>query len=183
LGPLPDDLRGGSGRELNLLLDRSRDWLRQARSPWALDASSAQRLRSDGRNAPASQVDVVARAPIAAITGMQSPFHNQRSIVALLASDDGDYKLLRQTLTDPSKLNDYVRGSVSLIRSSGVSSHYVGDTYFVGRLPWWMLLWVQLSYHPVLLALGAVLSIVVLGVVAWRLLAWVARRRLAEGKQ
>jgi hypothetical protein len=46
-----------------------------------------------------------------------------------------------------------------------------------------MLLWVKLSYHPVLLALGAVLSIILLGVVAWRLLAWVARRRLLEGKQ
>jgi len=28
-----------------------------------------------------------------------------------------------------------------------------------------------------------VLSIILLGVVAWRLLAWVARRRLDEGKQ
>ncbi|MNG08402.1 Cyclic di-GMP-binding protein precursor [compost metagenome] len=126
---------------------------------------------------------MIARAPIAAITGMQSPFHSQRSIVALLASDDADYTLLRQALTDPGKLNEHIRGSVSLIRSSGVSSHYVGDTYFVGRLPWWMLLWVKLSYHPVLLALGAVLSIVLLGVVAWRLLAWVARRRLLEGKE
>lgn len=183
LGPLPDDLRNGNGRELNLLLDRSRDWLRQARSPWPLDASSVQRLREDLRNKPASQVEVIARAPIAAITGMQSPFHSQRSIVALLASDDADYTLLRQALTDPGKLNEHIRGSVSLIRSSGVSSHYVGDTYFVGRLPWWMLLWVKLSYHPVLLALGAVLSIVLLGVVAWRLLAWVARRRLLEGKE
>ncbi|WP_394559518.1 cellulose biosynthesis cyclic di-GMP-binding regulatory protein BcsB [Aquipseudomonas alcaligenes] len=178
LGPLPDALR--SGRELNLLRASSGDWLRQARSPWPLDTSSSQRLREGDRSVPVSQVDVLARAPIAAITGMQSPFHDQRSIVALLATDAGDYQLLREALTDPGKLNDHINGSVSLIRSSGVSSHYVGDTYFVGNLPWWMMLWVQLSYHPVLLALGAVLSILLLGIVVWRLLAWVARRRLGE---
>ncbi|MGL4315104.1 MAG: cellulose biosynthesis cyclic di-GMP-binding regulatory protein BcsB [Pseudomonas sp.] len=179
LGPLPDDLR--SGRDLNLLLGRSRDWLRQARSPWLAEMPSAQRLREGFRSVPVSQVDVVARAPIAAITGLQSPFHPQRSIVALLASDHADYTLLRQALTDQGKLNDHMRGSVSLIRSSGVSSHFVGDTYFVGELPWWMRLWVLLSFHPVLLALGVVLSILLLGIVAWRLLAWVARRRLGEG--
>ncbi|MFZ5960798.1 cellulose biosynthesis cyclic di-GMP-binding regulatory protein BcsB [Pseudomonas knackmussii] len=176
LGPLPDDLR--SGRELNLLLGRSGDWLRQARSPWPADVPSSQRLRESGRSVPVSQVEVQARAPIAAITGLQSPFHGQRSIVALLASDDADYKLLRATLTDQGRLNDFVYGSVSLIRSSGVSSHYVGDTYYIGHLPWWMLLWFHLSHYPVLLAFGAALSMLLLGIVAWRLLAWVARRRL-----
>lgn len=176
LGPLPEELR--DGRQLNLLLSRSSDWLRQARSPWSTNVPSSQRLREGGRSEPVSQVNVTARAPIAAITGLQSPFHGQRSIVALLASDDGDYQLLRNTLTDPGRLNDYVFGSVSLIRSSGVSSHYVGDTYYVGHLPWWMLLWFHLSHHPVLLALGAVLSMLLLGIVIWRLLAWVARRRL-----
>lgn len=176
LGPLPDDLR--SGGDLNLLLDRSSDWLRQARSPWRADASSAQRLRERELLTPVSQVDVTARAPIAAIVGLQSPFHGQRSIVALLASDTADYQLLRETLTDIGKLDNHVYGSVSLIRSSGVSSSYVGDTYFVGYLPWWMLMWFHLSHHPVLLAFGAVLSILLLGVVTWRLLAWVARRRL-----
>lgn len=176
LGPLPEELRGG--RDLNLLLSRSSDWLRQARSPWPAAVPSSQRLREGGRAEPVSQVDVTARAPIAAITGLQSPFHGQRSIVALLASDDADYQLLRQTLTDPGQLNDYVYGSVALIRSSGVSSHYVGGTYYVGHLPWWMLLWFHLSHHPLLLALGAALSMLLLGIVAWRLLAWVARRRL-----
>jgi len=73
-----------------------------------------------------------------------------------------------------------VFGSVSVIRVSGVSSHFVGDTYYVGHLPWWTLLWFHLSHYPVLLAIGAVISILLLGLVAWHLLSRVARRHLRE---
>ena len=109
--------------------------------------------------------------------GMQSPHHNQRSVVALLGNDDADYSLIRETLGDSGKLNA-VAGSVSLIRNSGVYSQLVGDTYYVGSLPWWLLLWYQLSEHPVLLAALAVISILLTAFLLWRALRWAADRRL-----
>jgi len=111
--------------------------------------------------------------------GMQSPHHNQRSIVALLGNDDADYALLRETLADTGKLNA-VAGSVALIRSSGVYSQLVGDNYFVGNLPWWLLLWYQLSEHPVLLAVIAVISVLLSAFLLWRALSWAANRRLKD---
>ncbi|MNN86429.1 Cyclic di-GMP-binding protein precursor [compost metagenome] len=71
-----------------------------------------------------------------------------------------------------------VVGSVALIRSSGVNSQMVGEQYFVGHLPWWLLLWYQLSEHPVLLAAMATISVLLGAFLLWRALRWAARRRM-----
>src|SRR5690606_2321025 len=106
--------------------DSSRSWLRQDRRPWRAEITSAQRLRDDGRVHAASDVALRGTAPIAAIAGFQSPDYPQRSIVALMASTPDDYRLLRATLADVGKMNDFVYGSVAVIRESGVVSNFVG---------------------------------------------------------
>ena len=120
-----------------------------------------------------------ANGPLAAVVGQQSPFHAQRSLVALLASTPTDYGLLRDALTDSGKQEAFA-GAVTLIRTSGVSSHVVGEPYYVGKLPWWLLLWFHLSAHPVLLAFLAAASVVLFAIVLWRALRWAAGRRLSD---
>ena len=171
LGSFAPDLR--DNRDMSLLLDRSRDWLLKANNQ---GPGSAQQ-KSAG-NPAASRVEVSAKGPIAAIVGLQSPFHEQRSIIALLATEDADFQLLRETLNDSGKM-DAVAGSVVLIRSSGVQSQMVGDHYYVGSLPWWLMLWFKLSEHPILLAILAVSGVLLTAFLTWRVLHWAARRRLA----
>lgn len=172
LGSFAPDMR--DNRDMNLLLDRSRNWLLKANQQGPGYASVIK-----GEGSPVgSRVEVSAQGPIAAIVGLQSPNHDQRSVVALLATTDADYGLLRETLGDSGKM-DAVAGSVALIRSSGVSSQVVGDHYFVGQLPWWLMLWFKLSNHPVLLAFMAVGGVLLSAFLIWRLLQWAARRRLA----
>ena len=175
LGEMAPDLRDNP--DLNVLLQRQRDMLVQPYGTTPIDANNRRSLKPDARNQPANKVEVTAQAPIAAIVGMQSPSHNQRSIVALLGNDDADYNLLREVMGDSGKL-DAVSGSVSLVRSSGVYSQLVGDQYFVGNLPWYLLLWYQLSEHPVLLAVLAVISVLLTAFLLWRALSWAANRRL-----
>ena len=175
LGQMAPDMRDNP--DLSLLLERQRDMLVQPYTNAALENSTRRGPSLDERSQPANRVEVTAHAPIAAIMGMQSPHHDQRSVVALLGNDDADYSLLRETLGDSGKLNA-VAGSVALIRSSGVYSQLVGDTYFVGSLPWWLLLWYQLSEHPVLLAVIAVISVLLTAFLLWRALSWAANRRL-----
>ena len=175
LGQIAPDLRDNP--DLSVLLQRQRDMLVQPYSNTGVHPGDRRGPSADERSKPASRVEVTAQAPIAAILGMQSPYHNQRSIVALLGNDDADYGLLRETLGDTGKLGA-VAGSASLIRSSGVYSQLVGDTYFVGNLPWWLLLWYQLSEHPVLLAVLAVISVLLSAFLLWRALSWAAHRRL-----
>lgn len=167
----------GDGADANLVLDKTRAWLLKPSNEQSGKSARAGQF-SDERDAGANRVDVSAQAPIAAIVGLQSPYHQQRSIVALLASDDADYQLLRNTLGDTGKM-DAVTGSVALIRSSGVESSWVGQQYFVGHLPWWLLLWYQLSEHPILLAVMATISVLLTAFLLWRALRWAARRRLA----
>ncbi len=175
LGSIPADLH--QSPDLNLLLDRTRDWILQPSSGQSGKSSARAGQLNDQRNLGATRVEVSASAPLAAIVGLKSPFHQQRSIIALLADDDADYQLLRETLNDSGKL-DSVVGSVALIRSSGVSGQMVGEQYFIGNLPWWLLLWFQLSEHPVLLAAMATISVVLIAFLLWRALRWAARRRL-----
>lgn len=133
----------------------------------------------EGGVAPQAAVEIAAEAPIAAVVGMQSPQHVGRSIVALLAAQPEDYALLRGALAD-SGSREALAGSLALIRSSGVSSQFVGEPYYVGQLPWWLLLWFHLTGHPVLMAAVAALTIVLGAVLVWVLLRAVARRRLEK---
>ena len=175
LGQMAPDLRDNP--DMNLLLQRQHDMLVQPYNNSGIKESNRRGPNDVDNNQPANRVEVSAQAPIAAIMGMQSPHHNQRSIVALLGNDDADYSLIRETLGDSGKLNA-VAGSVALIRNSGVYSQLVGDTYYVGSLPWWLLLWYQLSEHPVLLAALAVISILLTAFLLWRALRWASDRRL-----
>lgn len=175
LGSIAPELHQSS--DLNLLLNHTRDWLLQPSSAQSGRSSARAGQLNDARNLSASRVEVSADAPMAAIIGLKSPFHEQRSIVALLANNDADYQMLRDTLSDSGKLEAVV-GSVALIRSSGVNSQMVGEQYFVGHLPWWLLLWFQLSEHPVWLAAMATLSVLLVAFLLWRTLRWAARRRL-----
>lgn len=175
LGVMAPEMRDNP--DLSLLLQRQHDMLVQPYGNTAIDATNRRGPSTDGRNQPANRVEVTAQAPIAAMVGMQSPSHNQRSIVALLGNDDADYTLLRDVLTDSSKM-DAVAGSVALIRSSGIYSQLVGDQYYVGNLPWYLLMWYQLSEHPVLLAILAVISVLLSAFLLWRALSWAAHRRL-----
>ena len=175
LGQMAPELRDNP--DLSVLLERQRDMLVQPYGTTSIDATNRRTPSTDGRNLPANKVEVTAQAPIAAVVGMQSPTHNQRSIVALVGNEDADYNLLREALGDSGKL-DAVAGSVALVRSSGVYSQLVGDQYFVGNLPWYLLLWYQLSEHPVLLAVLAVVSVLLSAFLLWRALSWAANRRL-----
>ncbi|GAB3379785.1 cellulose biosynthesis cyclic di-GMP-binding regulatory protein BcsB [Azotobacter armeniacus] len=174
IGQWPQALRDGMDLSLRLAAPHAR----------LLVGQPAPAVRSAAlpviRAAPQARLEVAAEAPIAALVGMQSPIHPQRSIVALLASTADDHALLRQTLADPGK-REALDGSVALIRSSGVSSQFVGEPYYIGHLPWWLLLWFHLSGHPLLLASLAVLCVLFGAFLAWRLLRAIGRRRLGEG--
>ncbi|WP_445395509.1 cellulose biosynthesis cyclic di-GMP-binding regulatory protein BcsB [Zobellella sp. An-6] len=176
-GALPE--AQGADVELADVLQKPGAWLLQG-------ATSAPQARQQGRGRleqdgfpPEARVEVSARGPLAAIVGMQSPYAAQRSIVALLANDEADFRLLRATLGDSSRLAA-VSGSVALIRASGVESQLVGGQYYVGYLPWWLKIWFLLSNHPVLLAGLTVLCTLLAAFLLWRALRWAAHRRRHE---
>lgn len=137
----------------------------------------------DAADVPADrEVALRAHGALAAILEMPSPFFDERSVVAMLAPQPADQRLLNAALNDPSRIAQ-IHGSVSLIRESGVSSQLVGERYYVGHLPWTTWLWYHLSAYPWLIAGVAVLAVLVVAFLLWRILRRLSARRLAAGKE
>ncbi|MDF7629774.1 cellulose biosynthesis cyclic di-GMP-binding regulatory protein BcsB [Erwiniaceae bacterium L1_55_4] len=173
IGGIPQDLQ--DDKKINLLADAARSWINMPSRP--ITAQNVPVSASD--RAVESQTGIRSRGPMGTIVGFQSPFNDQRSVVALLADSPRGWDLLNNALLDSGK-RAAVFGSATIVRESGVTSLRVGDTYFVGHLPWWERLWNLLATHPVWLAICAVVVVILFALMAWRLMRMVSRRRLAE---
>ena len=173
IGGIPPDLQDSS--KIALLADAARSWINMPSRP--LTAQNVPVSASE--RAVESHTAIQSSGPLGAIVGFQSPFNDQRSVVALLADSPRGWELLNNALLDSGK-RAAVFGSATVIRESGVSSVRVGDTYFVGHLPWWERVWNLLATHPVWLAICAMVVVVLFALMAWRVMRLVSRRRLAE---
>ncbi|VDZ85818.1 Cellulose synthase regulatory subunit [Kluyvera intermedia] len=171
IGSIPQKLK--DDKHIDLLVDATQSWVK---TPLRHNDLPSIYLDTDDRQASV-QTGITSSGPMAAVVGFESPYHKQRSVVALLADSATGYNLLNNALNDSGK-RAAMFGSVSVIRESGVSSLRVGDIYYVGHLPWFERVWFALSNHPVLLAIFAAISIVLLAWVLWRLLRIISRRRL-----
>ena len=171
IGTIPDKLK--DDKRIDLLVDAAKSWVKTP-----MRESALQSVMTDKTDRAAdAQTTVSSSGPMAAIVGFQSPYNDQRSVVALLADSPRGYELLSNAMNDSGK-RAAMSGSVAVIRESGVNGIRVGDIYYVGHLPWYERLWYALSTHPVLLAFLAAVSVVLLAWVLWRILRILSRRRI-----
>lgn len=172
IGSIPQDLTDDD--KLNLLIESTKSWVKMPVKP---NVVMSDPLPLDDIKAE-SRTDVTAGPAMAAVIGFESPYFKERSVVAVMADSPRGYELFNQTISDSGKRSE-IFGSASVIRESGIHSLRVGDVYYVGHLPWWERIWFSLASHPVLLAILAVLSVVILAVVLWRILRYFSYRRLS----
>ncbi|WP_347253951.1 cellulose biosynthesis cyclic di-GMP-binding regulatory protein BcsB [Leminorella grimontii] len=168
-------------KEVEVLIEGAKSQLNRPERN-RLDVRSVDIAQKPTEPTPQINAAVSSEGAIGAITGFQSPYNEQRSVVALMASGDRGFQLLDGAWRDSGK-RAAMAGSVSIVRDSGVSSLRVGDTYYVGYLPWWDKLWYRLSNHPVLMAVMAALSVVLIAIMLWRGLRILSRRRLSGGER
>lgn len=142
----------------------------------ALGAQIAASLSHPDSSAAPSQISD-ASADLAALVGFKSPFDDQRSVVALMASDASGYSLIEQNLLDNQR-RARIAGSVTLMHGEHIDAAVLGDTYYIGSLPWWLLLWFHLADHLLFLIILALLSAVLLASVMFSALSLLAKRRL-----
>ena len=172
IGTLPEEFRGDLAPDA--LLQSTRSWVNEPTRQHKGDL-----LHTMADRQPQARVGMTGNRAIAVILGLQSPTHDQRSLVALLADGPAGVTLLNEALQTRT-LRDQVAGSVAIIRESGVKSLVVGDRYEVGYLPWWERLWQLFARYPVRLAGLTLLCMLVLGWGLRVLLASASRRRLKE---
>lgn len=172
IGAIPSSLKDDT--KINLLVEATKSWVKMPMRHYDL----ASIYPDDEARTPNTRTDITSSGPMAAVIGFQSPHNDQRSVVALLADSPRGNELLTNALNDSGK-RAAMFGSVAVIRESGVNSLRVGDIYYVGHLPWFERIWFALSNHPILLAIFAAISIVLLAWVLWRMLRIISRRRLS----
>ena len=171
IGAIPQELKDDT--RIAMLVDATKSWVKTPMRHYDLPSI----YPDEEARTPNARIDMTSSGPMAAMIGFQSPYHDQRSVVALLADSPRGNELLNEALNDSGK-RAVMFGSAVVIRESGVNSLRVGDIYYVGHLPWFERIWFALANHPVLLAILAAVSIVLLAWVLWRLLRIVSRRRL-----
>ncbi|VTR49731.1 Cellulose synthase regulatory subunit [Serratia fonticola] len=175
IGTIPPELR--DDKKINLLVEATLSWVKMPMRQLPLPSMDVQ--QDDAT--PDSKTTISSEGAMAAVVGVQSPFHDQRSIVALLADSPRGYELLNNAQLDSGK-RAAMFGSVAVIRESGVDSLRVGDVYYVGHLPWWERIWYALSTHPLLLGAIAALVVVMVALLLRRGLKAFSRRRLSPGR-
>lgn len=172
IGTLPEEFRRDP--EPDALLQATRSWVNEPTRQHRGDL-----LHNMADRQPQARVGMTGNDAIAVILGLQSPTHDQRSLVALLADGPAGVRLLNDTLQTSAQRNQ-VAGSVTLIRESGVKSLEVGERYELGYLPWWERLWQLFARYPLRLAGLTLVCMLVLGWGLRVLLASASRRRLKE---
>lgn len=131
---------------------------------------------SNSKQDAADFVSVEASGSFAAITGMESPFTPNRTLVSIMASKPADFAAVDQAITDSGKVA-HMFGSVVTLRNGEVASYNVGSHYYMGKLPVWQLVWYHFSNHPVIVAFFAALLVVIVTIVLWRVLRQIAQKR------
>jgi len=114
-----------------------------------------------------TQEKVSAEGPLALMLGFQSPLTPGRSVVAITATTPDQLWQAVAALGNPD-LSRQIHGGVSFIGGQRVESMRVGDSYFIGELPWWVTVWMPFSAHPVLLALLTIVAALLLALTVWR---------------
>ncbi|EFD1058456.1 cellulose biosynthesis cyclic di-GMP-binding regulatory protein BcsB [Escherichia coli] len=176
IGTLPQEF--ADNQQINLLIEATTSWVK---SP-IRQSDYAKIMTDNDDQKPEIQTTINSPLPMAAIVGFQSPYHTQRSVIALMSEGSRGDTLLNNALINSTKRGN-IFGSVAVIRESGVNSLRVGDTYYVGHLPWIERVQYVLARHPILLAVLATLSVVLLAWVVWSLLRNISRRRLNPHQQ
>lgn len=172
IGSIPPELK--DDKQIALLVNATESWVKTP-----LRQTPLLNRQPDPKYSEAeTQTTISSNGPMAAILGFQSPYNSQRSVLALLADSPRGNTLLNEAISDSGKRN-FIGGSVTIIRDSGVSAVRVGDIYYVGHLPWYERIWFALSDHPIILSIMAVVAMVLIGWILWRILHILSRRRLS----
>ncbi len=107
--------------------------------PNSLD--SVRRLFGDAADEERRRATAVLSAPLSAssavLVGAESPLARGRTMIAILAAEpqglDGVVATFRDTTKAP-----LIQGDMALLSGDQVTSYRVGQTYTVGRLPFWL---------------------------------------------
>lgn len=160
-------------KQLSVYISKKETWLRKpSQKQQDSDTPINEETAIQG-----SQARVSSDGALGAITQTQSPYFKNRTLVAFLANNAVAYSLLNNMLLDDG-LRAKIEGSVSLVRTSGVTSLNMGDVYYLGHIPFYTKLWFLMLNYPYTLAFSALIGVFLATWLLKRLLNTITHRRL-----
>jgi Bacterial cellulose synthase subunit len=97
----------------------------------------------------------------------ESPLKSERSVIFMYADKSVDLRKISDLLTDSERIPS-IQGDFVVVDDKSVSHVKVGDTYYLGSLPWLSKLRWFFSDQPLVLALIALLVTVLMATIAYR---------------
>lgn len=114
---------------------------------------------------------------LGAIVSYRSPLNEDRTLVAIIAdSDKGIANIARNMILNSTGADP--RGTVSIFKSEQVRSYDVGETYFVGNLPWYQRIYYMLLDSPWTLMFLCLFSAIVLCYLCYQTLKRIQKARM-----
>lgn len=154
------------GKPLPMLIERGQN-----------DLSLREATDNARISGPGGRAAMSVNGPTAAFVGFESPYTKGRSVVALAANKSEQLGDLLDVLADDAKVSQ-VRGDLAVVRQNIVVGLIVGDSYTVGRLPWYAWLWIHISRYPALMAIAGVLAGLFVALTVFWALGRIAAHRL-----
>lgn len=173
-----DDLPDTTEKDILLLGSDSLQSFLQTYGTAQLDRQvKRQRLAGREQLLYSPQLALRNSGPSAAVVGFQSPFAEQRSVVAVTSTTDSYLSRYREALTSDI-LSNQMTGFLAVLTPARVSSFEPQSDYYVGNLSWWNRLMYHLAKYPVLVTVLALLALLVLVIALYRL--FVAKVRVRQ---
>jgi cellulose synthase operon protein B len=104
---------------------------------------------------------------LTSVMAFESPLKSARSVVFVYADKSTDLRKIADLITDPERISA-LQGDFVVVDDKSVSHVKVGDTYYLGSLPWLSKLRWFFADQPLVLALIVLLITVLMATVAYR---------------
>jgi cellulose synthase operon protein B len=104
---------------------------------------------------------------LTSVMAFESPLKSARSVVFVYADKSADLRKIADLITDPERISA-LQGDFVVVDDKSVSHVKVGDTYYLGSLPWLSKLRWFFADQPLVLALIVLLIAVLMATVAYR---------------
>ncbi len=104
---------------------------------------------------------------LTSMMAFESPLKATRSVVFVYADKSADLRKITDLLTDAERISS-IQGDFVVVDDKNVSHVKVGDTYYLGSLPWLSKLRWFFSDQPLVLALIALVAALLMATIAYR---------------
>ena len=110
------------------------------------------------------------------LMAFESPLKSSRSVVFVYADKSVDLRKISDLVTDPERVST-IQGDFVVVDDKSINHVKVGDTYYLGSLPWLSKLSWFFSDQPLVLALIVFLVAILLATIAYRPLRTLVAKR------